>query len=85
MFQELSSRPVFVHDAPSQFDISPGKMGKLLSPRCTSYKSLETMTVTLTLNNSSPLSSAAGYINFLSLMFYLLISPVNRCLLTYLH
>uniref|UniRef100_A0A1B6CAH4 Calpain catalytic domain-containing protein n=1 Tax=Clastoptera arizonana TaxID=38151 RepID=A0A1B6CAH4_9HEMI len=25
--RELSSRPVFVHDAPSQFDISPGKMG----------------------------------------------------------
>uniref|UniRef100_A0A0K8T558 Calpain catalytic domain-containing protein n=2 Tax=Lygus hesperus TaxID=30085 RepID=A0A0K8T558_LYGHE len=25
--KELCSRPVFVHDSPSQFDISPGKMG----------------------------------------------------------
>lgn len=26
-FQELCNRPVFVNDAPAQFDISPGKMG----------------------------------------------------------
>ena len=31
MFQELSTRPVFVHDATAQFDIVPGKMGKFLA------------------------------------------------------
>ncbi|KAJ9601211.1 hypothetical protein L9F63_000631, partial [Diploptera punctata] len=29
---ELSTRPVFVHDAPAQFDIIPGKMASLEDP-----------------------------------------------------
>jgi len=47
LFQELSTRPVFVHDATAQFDIVPGKMGKFLAVTfaCHSGRYLRCMTI----------------------------------------
>lgn len=30
LLQEVCNRPIFVQDGPTQFDITPGKMGKYL-------------------------------------------------------